>query len=191
MVQRNSESATSVKKRSDYQRTFTGTSILGAATRRGKTHSQKRHAHISAGGGQSRKHITRQGRNNKATHLPHNNTSRHLPDTPCKSYCPSGAEAVDYMIRLSVGWYPNTPGRNFRRTHKPLEAAAAADSQADHHSPGTTAEAAEGSNLDQAAVPLITDILINDTGAITTSRKSHLEGDNAAAVVDRSNLCWT
>lgn len=86
--------------------------------------------------------------------LPHNNTSRHLPGTPCRSYCPSGPEAVE---------------------HKPLEAEAAADSQADHHSPGTTAEAAEaaeGSNLDQA-VPL--------------------EGDNIAAVVDldRSKLCWT
>jgi hypothetical protein len=73
------------------------------------------------------------------------------------------------MIKLSMNWDPNTPGRSFRRTHKPLEAEAAADSQADHHSPGTTAEAAEaaeGSNLDQA-VPLMTDTLINDTGTIT------------------------
>jgi hypothetical protein len=75
------------------------------------------------------------------------------------------------MKKLSMNWYSNTPGRNFRRTHKPLEAEAAVDSQADHHShPGTTAEAAEGSNLDQA-VPLMTDTLINDTGTITTVEK--------------------
>ena len=37
---------------------------------------------LQVGGGQSRKHIIRQGRNSKATHLPHNNTSRHLPSTP-------------------------------------------------------------------------------------------------------------
>ena len=69
------------------------------------------------------------------------------------------------MTKHSMSWYPNTHGRNFRRTHRPLEAEAAADSQADHRSPGTTAEAAEaaeGSNLDQA-VPLMTDILINDS----------------------------
>jgi hypothetical protein len=72
-----------------------------------------------------------------------------------------------------MSWYPNTPSRNFRRTHKPLEAEAEADSQADHHSPpGTSAEAAEGSNLDQA-VPLITDTLVNDTEPITASRESH------------------
>jgi hypothetical protein len=48
---------------------------------------------------------------------------------------------------------------------------AVADSQADHHSPaGTTAEAAEGSNLAQVA--LMTNSLISDTGAITTSRES-------------------
>ena len=71
------------------------------------------------------------------------------------------------MTKHSMSWYPNTPGKNFRRTHKPLEAEAAADSQADHHNhPGTTAEAAEGSNLDQA-VPLLTGTLINDTGTMT------------------------
>jgi hypothetical protein len=150
---------------------------------------------LQTGGDQSRKHVIRQARNSKATHLLHNNTSRHLPCTPCKSYCPSGAEAADYMIELNMSWYPSTPGKNFRRTHKPLEAEAEADSQADHHSrPGTTAEAAEGSNLDQA-VALRTDTLINHTEAITTSRKSHrLEGDNIAAVAenaDRNNLCWT
>jgi hypothetical protein len=57
------------------------------------------------------------------------------------------------MIKLSMTWCPNTSGRNFRRTRKPLEAEAAADSQADHHSPaGTSAAVAEGSNLDQAAL---------------------------------------
>lgn len=88
-----------------------------------------------------------------------------------------------------MSWFPNTPSRKFRRTHKPLEAEAAADNQAGHHSPGTTAEAAEGSNLDQV-VPLMTDTLINDTRAIDNEYKeSHLEGDNIAAVVDRSILC--
>jgi hypothetical protein len=100
------------------------------------------------------------------------------------------------MIKFSISSCANTPGRNFRRTHKLLEAEAAADSQADHHSPpGTTAEAAEGSNLDLDQVALTTDTLISDTGVITTSRlsreKTHLEGDNIAAVVDCSNLCWT
>lgn len=63
------------------------------------------------------------------------------------------------MTKFGISWYLDTPGKSFRRTHKPFEAAAAADSQADHYSPGTPAEAAEGSNLDQA-VPLITDTLI-------------------------------
>jgi hypothetical protein len=81
--------------------------------------------------------------------------------------------------------------KNFGRTHKQLEAVAVADSQADHCSLGTPAEAAEGSNLDQA-VALSTDTPINDTGAIATNqnRNSHLEGDNMAVVDDdRSNLC--
>ncbi len=43
-----------------------------------------------------------------------------------------------------------------------------ADSQADHCSLGTPAEADEGSNLDQA-VALSTDTPINDTGAIATN----------------------
>jgi hypothetical protein len=64
------------------------------------------------------------------------------------------------MMKLDMSWYPITPGRNIRLTYKLLEAAAAADSQGDHHGPGTSAEAAEG----------------------------NLEGDNIAAVVDRS---WT
>lgn len=89
---------------------------------------------------------------------------------------------------LSMNWYPN---RDIRRTHKPPEAVAVADSQADHHSPaGTPAEAAEDSSFDQV-VPLMTDTLVNDTEATITSTKSHLEGDNIAAVVDLdcSNLC--
>jgi hypothetical protein len=92
---------------------------------------------------------------------------------PCKNYCPSGAEAADYMVKLSMSRYPNIPGKNFRRTHKPLEVEAVADSQADHRSrPGTTAEAAEGSNLDHLdqAVPLMTDTLISDTTTSTESR---------------------
>lgn len=70
-----------------------------------------------------------------------------------------------------MSWHPKNPGRNFRRTHKLLEAVAVAvaDSQTDHYSPGTPAEAAEGSNLDLA--PLMTDSLIEDIGAITTSRE--------------------
>jgi hypothetical protein len=91
---------------------------------------------------------------------------------------------------LSMNWYPN---RDIRRTHKPPEAVAVAvaDSQADHHSPaGTPAEVAEDSSLDQV-VPLMTVTLVNDTEATITSTKSHLEGDNIAAVVDLdcSNLC--
>lgn len=75
------------------------------------------------------------------------------------------------MINLSMSWCPNTPGRIIRRTHKLLEAAAAADSQADHHNPaGTTAAAVEGSSLDQA-VPLMTDTHVNDTGAKKTACK--------------------
>jgi len=71
-----------------------------------------------------------------------------------------------------MSWYPNTPGSNFRRTHKRLEAAAAADSQVDHHSPpGTPVEAAEGNNLDQA-VALLTDILIIETETIITSKET-------------------
>jgi hypothetical protein len=55
---------------------------------------------------------------------------------------------------------------NFKRTHKPFEAVAVADSQAGHHNPGTPAEAAADSNFDQAA-PLGADIPVNDTAAIT------------------------
>jgi hypothetical protein len=140
----------------------------------GNTRSEKTRAYFCRQVDQSRKHRIRQGRNNKATHLPHNNTSRRLPYTPCKNYCPSAAGAADYMINLGMSLYP--PGRNIRRTHKPLVAAAVADSQADHHSPaGTTAAAAEGSSLDQA-VPLITGTLINDTGAKTSTESRTLRG---------------
>jgi hypothetical protein len=151
-----------------YRDIDTGEQLLGEGG-----HSLRKDTRIflQTGGSQSRKHVIWQARNSKATHLLHNNTSRHLPCTPCKSYCPSGAEAADYMIKLSMSWYPKTLGRNFRRTHKPLEAEAEADSQADHYSrPDTTAEAAEGSNLDQA-VALRTNTLINNTEAITTSRE--------------------
>jgi hypothetical protein len=114
--------------------------------------------------------MIRQGRNGKATHLPHNNTSRHLPCTPCKSYHSSGLEAVDYTIKLSTGWYSNILGKNFGRTHKLPEAEAVTDSRADRYSPGTPAEAAGGSNPDQA-VALIADIHISDAAAITTCEK--------------------
>jgi hypothetical protein len=83
----------------------TGEQLLGEGE-----HSLRKDTRIflQTGGDQSRKHVIRQARNSKATHLPHNNTSRHLPCTPCKSYCPSGAEAADYMIKLNMSWYPNT-----------------------------------------------------------------------------------
>lgn len=74
------------------------------------------------------------------------------------------------MIKAQHELASQNPGRNFRRTHKPLEAVAVADSQAGHYSPGTPAEAAEGSNLD-LQVALMTDTLVKDTGAIRTSRE--------------------
>ena len=62
------------------------------------------------------------------------------------------ADCTRQSIR-QVGTRSQHSKRNFERTHKLLEVVAVADSQADHYTPGTPAEVAEaagGSNLDQA-----------------------------------------
>jgi hypothetical protein len=142
----------------------------------------------------ARKHMIRQ-RRNKATHLPHNNTSRHLSNTPCRNHLFSAVGAADYTTKGSAGRYSiSVLEENFGRTHKLPAAEAVADSRAGQHSPGRTVAAAAGSNLvlDQA-VALSADTSVNDTAALTTlCGISHLQGDNIAAVaVDRNNLCWT
>ena len=83
---------------------------------------------------------------------------------PCKSRHFSGAEAADYTAKLRTDWHSNT--QEMVLTHKPFEAVVVADSQADHYSPGTPAEAAAGSNLGPAAA-LSGDTPVNVTVAIT------------------------
>ena len=83
---------------------------------------------------------------------------------PCRSRHFSGAEAADCTAKLSADWHSNT--QEVVRTHKPFEVVAVADSQAGHHSLGTLAEAAAGSNLGPVAA-LSGDTPVNDTSAIT------------------------
>lgn len=143
---------TSVKKRSYYQKDVYR--ALRATTRRGGTLAQKRQAQTSADKpDKSRKSMIRQRPNRKSTHLPHNNRGRHRSGTPCKSHHFSGVVEAADCTRQSipqVGTRSQHSKRNFGRTHKLLEVVAVADSQADHYTPGTPAEAAGGSNLDQA-----------------------------------------